>query len=328
MGSKSEYDALPSRPITKFYLLNSDIPFLSSVVVSGQTPVNITDSEIYTATVDSDAPDLTYLWTVTGTTDATINGSATSSTVTIDYAGTPGDPDSFADVKCVVSSIDVGSSVEDTLQVTVEHVAIIAWTQSFQITDTVNDVIYGIDPAIEAWKDYGTSGVNITQTNPSNQPSVVTGATPADNYLSVGSDADKGFNDVISNPNDFTHLFEMDLADVLGYYNVLVGYGADQGLQMRTINKFNMRSVEGTDNDFTTYIATGGFKKYAFIKEGTVGKLYVEGILVDTIATLSGTFDGLNTIFQNSLTPQRVKLKVYKNIDRALTDQEAIDETT
>ena len=129
----SEYDALVSKPITKMFFVSS-FGFLNSVVVSGQTPVNITDSEIYTATVDSNAGDLTYLWTATGTTDATINGSATGSTVTIDYAGTGGDPDSFADIKCVVSSIDVGSSVEDTLQVTVEHVAAIAWTQDFQLT--------------------------------------------------------------------------------------------------------------------------------------------------------------------------------------------------
>ena len=171
----SEYDALPSKPITKFYLFNSDFAFLSSVVVSGQTPVNITDSEIYTATVDSNAPDLTYLWTATGTTDATINGSATGSTVTIDYAGTPGDPDSFADIKCVVSSVDVGSSVEDTLQVTVEHVAVINWTQDFQLLDPVTDVVYGIDPAVTTWIDKGTSSTNLTQTTVANQADLVAG---------------------------------------------------------------------------------------------------------------------------------------------------------
>ena len=318
LGTRSEYDALPSRPITKFYLLNSDFPFLSSVVVSGQTPVNITDSEIYTATVDSNATDLTYLWTATGTTDATINGSATSSTVTIDYAGNEGDPDSFADIKCVVSSIDVGSSVEDTLQVTVEHdVPPIAWTQDFSLLDPVTDVVYGIDPAVTTWIDKGTSSTNLTQTTVADQADLVAGElvfTSITNYNSIGKQA-----------GDFSYYFEVDIS---ANQNILLSSSVD-GSRFFQANDKSLRilSSEGATTIFPTYVMTTGLKKMILTKSGTTGKIFIDGALA-TSTTLSGTFAQLDLLGGWGWFSGVRDYKAFKVIDRALTDAEAIAETT
>jgi hypothetical protein len=317
LGTRSEYDALPSRPITKFYLLNSDFPFLSSVVVSGQTPVNITDSEIYTATVDSNAGDLTYLWTATGTTDATINGSATGSTVTIDYAGNEGDPDSFADIKCVVSSIDVGSSVEDTLQVTIEHVAVINWTQDFSLLDPVTDVVYGIDPAVTTWIDKGTSLTNLTQTTVANQADLVAGE--------MVFDSDDFYDGVEPQAGDWSYYFNLTTVN-LSQRNYLSSVGS-QELRQMSDGQIRLTSREGDVQFFPTYNIGTGVLKILCVKEGISAKLYVNGSLVSTIAVLVGTFD-IFTRLSRSPAGLLCNIANFKVIDRALTDAEAIAETT
>tara|TARA_R110000824_G_scaffold218492_3_gene405212 strand:+ start:1870 stop:3552 length:1683 start_codon:yes stop_codon:yes gene_type:complete len=322
LGTRTEYDALVSKPITKMFFVSS-FGFLNSVVVSGQTPVNITDSEIYTATVDSNAPDLTYLWTTTGTTDATINGSATSSTVTVDYAGNEGDPDSFADIKCVVSSIDVGSSVEDTLQVTVEHeTPPIAWTQDFSLLDPVTDVVYGIDPAVTTWIDKGTSLTNLTQTTVANQPNLTLGGAPANNYLVYGVN---GFlQNSAPNSTDFSFVFELDMTDDLTLPVELIS----GGWQLRKQGSDDFR-VNGTGGQllFPSYSITGGRKKLALVKEGDTMFLYESGVKQSTLDVTGKTYTGVTRMGGSSFT---MNSKYYKTvyIDRALTDAEAIAETT
>ena len=324
LGTRTEYDALVSKPITKMFFVSS-FGFLNSVVVSGQTPVNIADSEIYTATVDSNAPDLTYLWTATGTTDATINGSATGSTVTIDYAGNEGDPDSFADIKCVVSSIDVGSSVEDTLQVTVEHEApAILWTQDFSLLDPVTDVVYGIDPAVTTWIDKGTSLTNLTQTTVANQADLVAGE--------MVFDADDNYDGVIPVSGDLSYYFEINVTPnaILGRRLIEKAGTTSAFIILTTGNNENLRlkSLEGNNNDFVNYSWTSGLKKMMITKTGTVGKLFVDGVLVDTINTLIGTIGDFDTLGAKATTSLTGNAKAFKGINRALTDAEAIAETT
>ena len=323
-GNNVEYDALTPSASTIHFIVQ--LQTLLTATVTGDQNVEAGDTEIYSASYTGSADDVTYLWTVTGSAFANINGSDTGQTVTVDY--TLGTETEDVEVKCVLSSLNAQDSVEDTLPVVLEYV--IQWTQSFKITDTVNDVIYGIDPAVSEWVDYGTALTNVTQTNPSDQPSVFTGVTPADNYLIVDTNASQGFEDIITNASDFTCLFEMDMTSALGAFTVLLGdsLSGGQGIQQRTSNILNMRSTEGNDNDFPAYTMTGGFKKYAIIKEGSTAKLYVSGSLESTIVTLVGTFTGLDSLFLNGSGGGSVKIKSFKQIDRALTDQEAIDETT
>jgi len=309
LGTRAEYDALVSKPITKMFFVSS-FGFLNSVVVSGQTPVNITDSEVYTATVDSNAPDLTYSWTVTGTTDATINGSATSSTVTVDYAGNIGDPDSFADIKCVVSSIDVGESVEDTLQITVEHMALP--TQSFKITSTTGgvDVAYGVDPLVSDMIDHGTSGVNLTQSNPSNQASVIAGSS---NVIRFGSD--DYYAGVEPQSGDFTYEWEIDMTNALGVGARLLSGTTGRQFLKKSSNEFRMTSAEGNNNDFTGYSMTGGMKTLRLVKEGSEARLYENGVLKSTILSLTGTFGHWVNLGQSalSITSDLARFDVYSS---------------
>jgi hypothetical protein len=266
--------------------------------------------------VDSNAPDLTYLWTATGTTDATINGSATGSTVTIDYTGTPGDPDSFADIKCVVSSVDVGSSVEDTLQVTVEHVAVINWTQDFSLLDPVTDVVYGIDPAVTTWIDKGTSLTNLTQTTVANQADLVAGE--------MVFTAPTNYNGVEKQAGDFSYYFEID---VTANQNILLSSSVD-GSRFFQANNESLRliSSEGGTSIFPTYVMTTGLKKMILTKSGSTGKIFIDGALA-TSTTLGGTFAQLDLLGAIGSSGVR-DYKAFKVIDRALTDAEAIAETT
>ena len=89
---------------------------------------------------------------------------------------------------------------------------------------------------------------------------------------------------------------------------------------------FRLISQESNNNDFSGYNETGGLKKYAFVKEGASAKLFVSGVLESTIGTLIGTFS-YDRLGRNSSSALSA-LNAFKVIDRALTDAEAIAETT
>ena len=244
--------------------------------------------------------------------DLTGNGFNFSEVGTITYDGS-------ADIECEASEPSVG----------------IEWTQSFSVdsTDVSDDVIYGVNPAIESWKDKGTSGVNLTQTVSEGQPDLVIGGTPADNYLEF--DTVDRMDNLTAFNGDFSYFFHINtLVDALGR-RLLDDPSAGTTpsgiviLPTTSGSHFRIKSLEGDNNDFNNYTWTTGFHKILITRQGLVAKLYVDGVLEDTINNLVGTIGGYTSVgFDNNSGSIEGKLKTFKAIDRALTDQEAIDETS
>ncbi len=87
---------------------------IGTVTVTGEPSPNDGDAETYSVGISGDAGNLSYAWSVDGS--GTVNGSATGSTVDIDWSGTDA-----SDVTCVVTSTDAGvtdSGATGTLTVT------------------------------------------------------------------------------------------------------------------------------------------------------------------------------------------------------------------
>ena len=187
----------------------------------------------------------------------------------------------------------------------------IDWTQSFQITDTVNDVIYGINPAIEAWKDYGTSLTNLTQTNPAFQPSVVAGSPNV-----VRFDTNDYMDGVEPQAGDFTYEFDIDMTTALGLVARLLSDSASSTstfFQKMSDNSFRLKSSTSANHNFPAYNITAGFKTLRLVKEGVELRLYENGVLVSTIATMTGSFNSADRLGHNSSSLQSdiANFKVY-----------------
>ena len=74
---------------------------IGTVTVSGNAAPSDPSTETYSVAISGDAGGLTYQWTVDQS--GTVNGSATGSTVSIDWSGTD-----VSTVTCSVSSSDAG----------------------------------------------------------------------------------------------------------------------------------------------------------------------------------------------------------------------------
>ena len=136
------------------------------------------------------------------------------------------------------------------------------------------------------------------------------------------------YDGIETQAGDFTYYFEMDTSLALGIASRYVSStsSGNSSLIKKASDGFRLISQESNNNDFSGYNETGGLKKYAFVKEGASAKLFVSGVLESTIGTLIGTFS-YDRLGRNSSSALSA-LKAFKVIDRALTDAEAIAETT
>jgi len=201
----------------------------------------------------------------------------------------------------------------------------IQWTQDSSLLDPPTDVVYGIDPAVTTWIDKGTSSTNLTQTTVAQQPNAVISGTPSDNYMNISSA--QYLNDLSVFTGNFTHYFEMDTTSLAYCAFITNDAGGPARFDHDTGNsRFRLQADDGTVNNFDSNIVIDGIHKYIVIKDGTQGKIYRDGALVSNI-TLTGTFVGMDRL-GNSALSFNAPLFDYRNINRALTDAEAIAETT
>ena len=85
-----------TKTVNVFVLTN-----VGNVTVTGEAAPTDGDTESYAATIDGDAGNLTYAWSVDGS--GTISGASNQSSVSIDWSGT-----TASTVSCVVDSSDIG----------------------------------------------------------------------------------------------------------------------------------------------------------------------------------------------------------------------------
>ena len=304
-GNNIEYDALTPSASTIHFILQ--LQTLLTATVTGDQNVEGGDTEIYSATYTGTADDVTYLWTVTGSAFANINGSDTGQTVTVDY--TQGVEIENVDIKCVLTSVNAQSSAEDTLTVELIPAGFVAWQQSFKVDDPSNDVLYGVDPLVAGFVDYGTLSQNLTQGNPTNQAELIEDVTPADNVARFGSDS--YYDGVEPQAVDFTFEWTLDMTNALGVGASLL-FSPTQGRFTKGSNDtFTLRSEQASNKNFPNFVMTGGMKTIRLVKEGTDFRLYSDGILVDSLSSVTGTFSTM-TRLGNSSAGMLSDLKTFK----------------
>ena len=194
----------------------------------------------------------------------------------------------------------------------------IQWTQDFSLLDPVTDVVYGIDPAVTTWIDKGTSSTNLTQTTVVTQADLVAGEMVFDDNAN--------YNGVEPQAGDWSYYFEIDMTSALGVDAHLIS--GNGNIKKFGSNNFRLEPSTGGAVVFSGYIITAGIKKLVFVREVDSVRLYENGVLVSTVSTVGKTFNGYTRLGLTSSQSMNSDLKAFKVLDRALTDQEAIDETT
>jgi hypothetical protein len=199
--------------------------------------------------------------------------------------------------------------------VTIEHAVLPI--QSFKITSITGgvDVAYGVDPLVSDMIDHGTSGINLTQSNPTNQASVIAGSPNV-----IRFDTDDFYNDVETQASDRTYEFEIDMTNAIGATARILAssLGSTSGsFQLRSGGTFRLNSDQNTIHNFPTFVMTGGLKELRLVIEGSEARLYIDGMLESTIPTLTGTFTNLDRIGSNAQSLNS-DLKSFKVFDSAV----------
>jgi hypothetical protein len=203
--------------------------------------------------------------------------------------------------------------------VTIEHVAVINWTQDFSLLDPVTDVVYGIDPAVTTWIDKGTSLTNLTQTTVANQADLVAGE--------MVFNGDDFYDGVEAQAGSWSYYFEVDFTRVLGSTSTMLRSSIQGNISKLADDTIRIRSEQASNQTMPDYVVTGGLKKLLIIKNPTHLLIYENGLLVSSKTYGASTFSSYNTLGWASASLNS-EIKAFKVIDRALTDQEAIAETT
>ena len=242
------------------------------------------------------------------------------------YVGYTGQEKTDLSGNAIVTS-DVGATLVYTGSAQIECEAQappvgIQWTQDFSLLDPVTDIVYGIDPAVTTWIDKGTSLTNLTQTTVANQADLVAGEMVFDT-----SGTYDFYEGVIAHPSDFSYYFEVSLVGTSGN-SVFRSNSYDSFVNIRIdLDLLRFRSgalaINDVDLTGTTYSI---LNKFLIRRENDVFSVFLNGSNIGGFTDVGGEY--LFETLSSDVSGLTGSFKNMSNINRALTDAEAIAETT
>ena len=316
-GNNVEYDALTPSASTIHFILQ--LQTLLTATVTGDQDVSGGDTEIYTASFTGSATDVTYLWTVTGSIYAVINGSDTGSTVTVDYTIPPTNEN--ITIQCALTSLNAQTSLSPTLAVVLDSAVTqpTDYTNYYDALDpvTTTGIVYGIDPQVSTWTD-GATNSDLGQSVTGEQPSYLVGATPYDNGVQMASSST--MDGLTPQAGSFTYIFDLTndalpIADVL--FEAMAG---TTKFSLSSTTQITVRSPIVGNSVFTrsSPITIGLRERIALTFDGTNIEVFQDAISLGTF-NHSGELFTFNTIGRKTGQGASVTNHRIFNFPRVLT---------